>query len=100
MQNINSNNTTYYWVIHISFFEDSTEFNHESIKTIGIYESESLAQIAISRLREQPGFCDEPLQFMIEPFMANKNYWEYGFQLTESQVIDPPYKPQNIKCIK
>lgn len=33
---------------------------HEDVKFIGVYQSQALAEMAINRLKGQPGFADDP----------------------------------------
>lgn len=48
-------------------------------KRIGIYESETDARNAIDRLRSQPGFCDYPDDFVIQPYEIDRGYWTEGY---------------------
>ncbi|MBS0547723.1 MAG: hypothetical protein JSR24_08245 [Proteobacteria bacterium] len=49
-------------------------------KKIGVYSSEALAQQAIERLRDKPGFRDCPSGWLIEEVIVDKDTaWEQGF---------------------
>lgn len=49
------------------------------VKTIGVYSSEAAAQAALERVRQQPGFCDHPDGFTIDPYKLDRDSWVDGF---------------------
>jgi len=57
----------------------------ENIKTIGVYSSRTAAEVAISRLRAQPGFADAPHLvedndgFYISGYEIDEDNWREGF---------------------
>ena len=51
----------------------------EERKRIGIYASEGDAQSAVNRLRIQPGFCDYPDNFVIQPYVIDQDNWTEGY---------------------
>jgi homoserine kinase type II len=48
-------------------------------KTIGIYSSPEAAKAAIERLKDQPGFRDNPKGFHIDRYPLDKDHWSEGF---------------------
>ena len=53
--------------------------DHEDDKIIGIYESKSLAEEAMKRLQNRPGFRDPAGRFTIGPYKLNMDYFADGF---------------------
>jgi len=51
----------------------------DDAKLIGVYRSEPAAAEAISRLRGQPGFLDNPDGFHIEAYRLDEDHWTEGF---------------------
>lgn len=51
----------------------------QSVKIIGIYTSEELAQAAIERTRSLPGFIDHPNAFKIDRYDIDQDHWSRGF---------------------
>ena len=51
----------------------------EAVKFIGVYSSDAHARAAIERLRVQPGFCDWPDGFHVEPYTLDEDSWTEGF---------------------
>lgn len=51
----------------------------EDVKLIGVYVTEADAQVAVSRLSQQPGFRDHPEGFHISRYELNKDHWTEGF---------------------
>ena len=49
------------------------------VKVIGIYSSLELAEAAIARSRELPGFANEPDDFVIHRYELDKDHWPRGF---------------------
>ncbi len=50
-----------------------------NLKTIGIYSTLELAQMAIIRSSKLPGFCDYINNFTISPKVLDMDYWQSGF---------------------
>jgi hypothetical protein len=55
------------------------EADQESVKMIGVYSAQILAEQAIARLRLQPGFCDVPNGFHISEYPVDKDHWIDGY---------------------
>jgi homoserine kinase type II len=53
--------------------------DYESIKTCGVYSSESLAEAAIKKLSICPGFRDYSDGFHITEYQINTIEWSEGF---------------------
>jgi hypothetical protein len=51
----------------------------EDVKFIGAYSSRASAQLAVDRLRSQPGFRDYPDDFSIDEYEIDKDHWTEGF---------------------
>lgn len=51
----------------------------DETKMIGVYSSQQLAEAAIERLRQQPGFKDHPNDFFIDPYPLDQDHWTQGF---------------------
>jgi hypothetical protein len=51
----------------------------DETKFIGVYSSRKDAQLAVRRLRKQPGFKDAPRGFCIDAHRLNENSWSEGF---------------------
>ena len=51
----------------------------EHTKLIGAYSSQPEVDLAIERLRKQPGFCDHPDDFFSELYEFNQDHWAEGF---------------------
>ena len=49
------------------------------VKVIGIYSSLELADEAIARSRDLPGFAKEPDDFTIHRYELDKDHWPRGF---------------------
>jgi hypothetical protein len=52
---------------------------YDDEKLIGVYDTEDKAEAAISRLRERPGFVDEPSGFEIAKYELNRDHWADGY---------------------
>jgi hypothetical protein len=63
------------WVVQHSYDLDGCE----ETKFIGVYSTKRKAQAAVTRLRKQPGFCDRPKDFFIDPFTLDVDHWTEGF---------------------
>ena len=51
----------------------------DDAKLIGVYRSAEAAALAMTRLRDQPGFRDHPSGFCAEPYELDKDHWVEGF---------------------
>lgn len=49
------------------------------VKVIGVYSSEALAEEAMDRARQLPGFADEDDGFTISPIEVDNDQWPRGF---------------------
>ncbi len=52
---------------------------YEDVKFIGVYSTRNLAQNAVKRLSEQPGFAEHLDGFYIEEYEVDKDHWTEGF---------------------
>ena len=68
--------THVYVVQHTHESQDGKE---EDVKFIGVYRTQSDADIAVIRLRALPGFCDYPDGFEVTRYELNKDHWTEGF---------------------
>ena len=51
----------------------------DETKVCGIYSTRAKARAALRRLRRQPGFCDLPDAFSVDPYPLDMVFWESGF---------------------
>ena len=51
----------------------------EDVKFIGVYSSLDKARAAEARLRERPGFSDEPDGFHIDEYPLDQDQWSEGY---------------------
>ena len=51
----------------------------DSEKLIGVYETRSAAEKAIARLGGQPGFAENPDDFIIDEYELGKDHWVEGY---------------------
>jgi hypothetical protein len=65
---------TVYVVLHVHVIEDEDE-----IKLIGVYSSRKQAEAAVERMKQQPGFREEPRGFSIDPYALNQDNWTEGY---------------------
>jgi hypothetical protein len=65
---------------HIHVFDEG----EEDVKLIGVYSSEAAASAAITRLQQQPGFCDTPEGFTMSQYSLDMDHWTEGYV-----TIDP-----------
>lgn len=66
------------WVVwHIHHDAPTAEEEYE--KLIGVYSSKRLAQEAIERLRDKPGFRDYPKRWEIDDYFLDDDGWIDGF---------------------
>ncbi|MCW3060280.1 MAG: hypothetical protein JWQ02_2101 [Capsulimonas sp.] len=54
---------------HMHTFDDGDQ----SCKMIGVYSFRELAELAMKRLRVEPGFCDAPDGFAIRAYTVDKD---------------------------
>ena len=70
----------------------------EHIKTIGIYRTLEAARGAVERLKDKPGFCDNPniiapdsddegSGFYISTYPLDKDYWVDGFGWEDDENV-------------
>jgi hypothetical protein len=52
---------------------------HDEIKHMGIYSTRQLAEAAVKRLSELPGFRDKPDCFYINECTMDKDDWTEGY---------------------
>jgi hypothetical protein len=63
-------------VQHLHIHEDG----EEDVKFIGVYSSREEAERAVERLKLQPGFCDVPDGFSIDPYGLDEDSgWAGGY---------------------
>ena len=55
----------------------------EDSKLIGVYRTEQDANAAIGRLRDKPGFRDEPSGFQCHTYQLNRDGWTEGYETVE-----------------
>jgi hypothetical protein len=55
------------------------EQGEENVKLIGVYSSRANAQSAIKRMRQSPGFFENPDGFGIDEYQLDKDQWVEGF---------------------
>jgi len=48
-------------------------------KFIGVYSTRVLAEQAVERSRQLPGFRDHPDDFFIDAYQLNEDHWTSGF---------------------
>ncbi len=75
-------------IIYSLRHEYETANGEDEIKEIGLYSTRQRAEEAIARLREKPGFCDRPEDFVIlESVLDGDEGWSEGF--IRAHVLDP-----------
>lgn len=52
---------------------------HDEVAFIGVYATQSHAEAAVSRVRDQPGFRNWPDGFAIDEYTLGKDHWTEGF---------------------
>ena len=55
------------------------EEGDEQIRFLGVYTSRRLADEAVARFVERPGFSAHPNGFRIDPYEMDKDHWTDGF---------------------
>ena len=61
-------------VHHVHFINDC-----EEVFLIGVYSTYAYAELAIKRLAQKPGFCDEPEGFEISAYTLDRDHWVDGY---------------------
>lgn len=75
-----NNLTVVFLVHHIRELEDDTE----EVKFIGVFSTKENAIAAVDRIKSEPGFCDFPDGFDIEPQDLDRIGWLEGFYYNEN----------------
>ena len=61
-------------------YQYGKESEHESTKLIGIYSSYLIAEKAIEKYKDLPGFNNYPAEcFCLEGYVLDEEYWTEGF---------------------
>jgi len=64
------------WIVsHVREFEDG----HEDVKHIGVFTSRELAERALEKVKDQPGFRDCPEGFSVDEWRLNQIGWSEGY---------------------
>lgn len=66
--------TKVYIVHHEHLLDDCDE-----VKLIGVYSSEEMAERAVERCQELPGFREHPDGFHIDAYPRDEDHWTSGF---------------------
>jgi len=64
-----------YVLQHVHEFEDG----EEDVKMIGVYSTQEQAELAVRRMRLQPGFSDTPEGFCIDRYPLDRDHWPEGY---------------------
>lgn len=51
----------------------------EDVKLLGVYSSKDVAEAAIVRFRERPGFRKSQEGFSIDEYTIDRDYWTEGY---------------------
>ena len=93
-------------VVYDLWYVRSYETREDTELQIGIYRTESDAQAAILRLKDQAGFREFPAGFEIYPTTLNRDGWTDGFfssaydgEKGSAVEIDAGVKARNGKCL-
>lgn len=62
--------------------------DHDDVKFIGVYSTQTQAENAIVRLGKQPGFKELPEGFTISEYEVDKDHWVEGYV-----TYRPPNEP-------
>ena len=65
--------------VWLLWFEQQKEGSDDAELLIGVYRSEDAANVAISRLKDQPGFRDYPEGFHVYERTLDEDGWTQGF---------------------
>ncbi|MEO7715897.1 MAG: hypothetical protein ABIY70_06835 [Capsulimonas sp.] len=66
----------------------------EHITLVGVYSSEAQAEQARERVKLQPGFCEAPEAFEINPYEVDQDHWREGY-FTDTYPL--PARPRRYK---
>ena len=71
----------------------------DETKFIGVYATKEIAEAAIIRLKNKPGFRDRPENFQISEYELNKDHWVDGYAvMTTIQVKDNKNKWKTVQA--
>jgi hypothetical protein len=59
--------------------EDRDEETEDS-KLVGAYSSQEEANAAIARLKDKPGFAEQPDGWFMEEYRLNEDHWTGGYR--------------------
>ena len=59
--------------------EHQIDATNTDVKIIGIYSTEELAKVTVSRLSHTPGFSEHTYGFSIDRYEVDKDHWSEGF---------------------
>ena len=65
--------------VYMLWFHPKNDPDEDDGLLIGVYESEADAVAAIERVKNKPGFVDDPGGFRIYPRELGKDSWTEGF---------------------
>ncbi len=65
--------------VWLLWFEQEREGKDDTELLIGVYVTRALAEAAITRVRDQPGFCHYPQGFAAHEYILNQDHWIEGF---------------------
>ena len=66
-------------VVHVLFYLINEDQPDEKHGTIGVYSSETLAQMAIARLNTKPSFVHDRGEFQVHRAIIDQDGWVDGF---------------------
>jgi hypothetical protein len=66
-------------VVYVLWHSYEDPPGREEDKLIGIYSSRQLAEDALARVRDKPGFRDYPDGFLIDEMTLDRDSWVQGF---------------------
>lgn len=66
-------------LFRLSYIHKLDDEGDEENFHIGIYSSRETAELALSKLVEQPGFRDDPKGFVIDEVEVDHTSWQEGF---------------------
>lgn len=53
--------------------------DREDVKFVGVYATQEDAELAVERLKKQPGFRDCPAGFTVDRYEVGQDHWTEGF---------------------
>ena len=65
-------------IVYLLWHEHEVE-GCDHTKLLGVFSEERLAQDAMERMKDQPGFRDEPNGLTIAECIVNRDWWPEGF---------------------